>query len=103
MGDCCVRYSENLSEEVETRKQAAEEVYQFALVFSSAQINWSVLPGTLVETEDGSGFCGKVRIAMKEVLADFLHREPRQWDPVLSDYVTDSTLKYVIVFRHSCT
>ena len=71
---------------------------------------WSALPDTLVKIEDGSGFCGKVRITGKDpasmfpgtkgiaaepapqsstadlsdqalgnnVLADFLHREPRQ-------------------------
>jgi len=74
---------------------------------------WSALPDTLVKIEDGSGFCGKVRIAGKDpasmfpgpkgiaaepapqssaadlsdqalgnnVLADFLNREPRQWEP----------------------
>jgi hypothetical protein len=76
-------------------------------------IQWSTLPETLVKIEDGSGFCGKVRIAGKDpasmfpgakgiatepapyssaadlsdqalgnnVLADFLNREPRQWEP----------------------
>jgi len=74
---------------------------------------WSALPDTLVKIKDGSGFCGKVRIARKDpasmfpgakgiaaepapqssaadlsdqalgnnVLADFLNREPRQWEP----------------------
>ena len=74
---------------------------------------WSALPDTLVKIEDGSGFCGKVRIARKDpasmfpgakgiaaepapqssaadlgdqalrnnVPADFLDREPGQWEP----------------------
>ena len=74
---------------------------------------WNALPDTLVKIENGSGFCGKVRIAGKDpasmfpgaksiaaepapqsstadlsdqalgnnVLADFLHREPRQGEP----------------------
>ena len=74
---------------------------------------WSALPDTLVKTEDGSGFAGKVWIAGEDpasmlpgakgiaaepapqssaadlsdqalrnnVLADFLDREPGQWEP----------------------